>query len=339
MDETAFKETLNTNIPAATPAPPEPAHPEPALPEPVAPDNPAGENDITLGEDGELSIPDSFWDDMGLDAGTEKPEPAHPEPAHPEPAHPEPAPAPVAHYTPEEFGAAFAAGTIDEARLSPDIAKFYSAAMAKVQPPQAPQMPQQQPAAMTPQQYTMLRDAAKRVAAKNYLGINPDEFDEMDPSHLEAQRFAMGQIQTRAQEIATARAAEAARAQQLASEIGSLDAEYRQKDPEFFEKHESVMRHYIQRMPYSAAVEAIWAIQTGDIANIKKFLNDVYQDYKKGRPAPVRPAPVTPPAVMKAGGGPAENKNTGVVDAEELTGMSPDEQADWLLKNGFAKIA
>ena len=303
---------------------------EPAAPETEA--SPA-EEQITLDESGELNIPDSFFE--GFDKGEET-KAAAPE-AEPE-AKTEPA-----YYTPEEFAAAFAGGTIDEAKLRPEVAAFYKAAVGQMPEQSAPPVqaaaPVQSapaPRAMTPQHYATLREAAKRVAAQSYLGIDPADFDEMDPTHADAARFAMGQIQARAQEIAMTRAAEAARAQRLTGEIQSLDAEYRQKDPEFFRNHAALMRDYLGRMPFRAAAEAIGAIQAGDAAGIRKFISGVYADYKaasanKGD----RRAAVPPPPVMKAGGT-EEGQHAGMADVSGLGEMSPEEQAAWLVKNKFA---
>jgi hypothetical protein len=148
----------------------------------------------------------------------------------------------------------------------------------------------------------------------------------------------MGQIQARAREIASARADEAARANMLAAEIGSLDAEYRRKDPEFFARHEALMLDYMERLPYKSGAEAMRAIQTGDAAGIRKFLDGVYQDYKKlASPvtAPAAPAAKTPPPVMTAGGS-SEGGSAGLADAGVLGDMSDEEKADWLIKNKFA---
>ena len=301
---------------------------EPQSPEPE-------ESSITIGEDGEVNVPDIFWEDLSS-------EPAKPEPTETKPATPEETPAPT-YYTPEEFAAAFASGNIDEAKLRPDLAEFYRAAVKQPpappiqQPPAVPPVQATGVPAMTPQQYAHLREAAKQVAAKNFLGIDPADFDDMDPSHLEAQRFAMGQIQARAQEIASARAAVATRAQQLRSEIQSLDAEYWQKDPEFFKNHEALMRDYLGRMPFRAAAEAIGAINAGDAAGIRKFLAGVYADYKAASAnKSERKSAAPPPPVMNAGGAPGSSSENGLVDAGELAGMTPDEQAAWLIKNKFA---
>ena len=65
---------------------------------------------ITLDESGDLSIPDSFWDE-------DKPgEPAKEENTE-EAGRP-------AHYTPEEFAEAYRSGRIDENRIDPAIAGY-----------------------------------------------------------------------------------------------------------------------------------------------------------------------------------------------------------------------
>jgi hypothetical protein len=344
-----FQETLNAEIPAAS--------------EPAAPAAPAGGDEITLGEDGEFNIPDSFWEDMGVytgsaaeDAGA-KPEISD-EPA-PEPAAPAPAPATAPErYTPDEFAAAFADGAIDESRLSPDVAAFYKATMARVQPPQPqpqlqpqPQIPQMaQLPALNPQQYAQLREAAKKVAAQNMLGIKPEEFDEMEPTHAEAQRFAMSQIQARAQAIAAGRQAEAMRAQQLMAEFRTLDAEYSQKDPEFFAKRDTVIQDYLDHMPYRDATAALAALRSGNVTGIRKFIGDVYGEYAKGKAAaPVTPvsspaapakAPVqAPPPVMRAGGTLDADADAGSAETPLPEGeISEDDLAKWFLKNNYVQV-
>jgi hypothetical protein len=255
-----------------------------------------------------------------------------------------------AYYTPEEFAEAFADGTIDEAKLAPDVAAFYKAAMSRSQ---VPAQPVQQPFAapgpvsltpmppqvnrapvMSREQYAQLTEAAKNVACANYLGIKPEEFNEFDAEHAQARNFAMQEIRARASEIASQRAAEASRAQQLASEVSALDAEYRQKDPEFFAKHETVMQDYLGRMPFRAAAEAIRAIQAGDAAGIRKFIGAVYQDYKKGGKPAATPAKPAPPSLLSVGAS-ANDKRGGFADASELSGMSAEDQADWLVKHGL----
>jgi hypothetical protein len=316
--------------------------PSPQGNEPAAPQEQAGqESPITIGEDGEINVSDSFWDEPAAAAETKAPEGGEGAKAA-EPVVPASTP-PAAYYTPEEFGAAFAGGNIDETKIPPNLAEFYKAAMAAlpaqtqapVVQPQRVQAPAQ--AAMTPQQYTQLREAAKKVAAQNMLGIDPADFDEMDPGHAEAQRFAMGQIQSRAREIASERQAEAWNAQRLANEIRTLDAEYRQKDPEFFAKHEVLMNNYLDRIPSREAAEAVRAIQIGDVAGIRKFMDGVYRDYKKAGTvtAGAVPAAKAPPPVMKAGGS-QEGRSAGFADAEDLAEMSDEERAEWLIQNKFA---
>jgi hypothetical protein len=315
--------------------------PAPQGNEPAAPQEQAGqESPITIGEDGEISVSDSFWDEPAAAAEPKAPEGG-------EGAKAAQASVAPAYYTPEEFGAAFAGGTIDETKIRPDLAEFYKAAMAAQpsQPAQAPrpqsvQVPRVQAparAAMTPQQYTQWRDAAKTLAAQNMLGIDPADFDEMDPGHIEAQRFAMGQIQSRAQAIASERQAEAMNAQRLSNEIRTLDAEYQKKDPEFYAKHEALMNNYLDRIPSREAAEAVRAIQIGDVAGIRKFMDGVYRDYVGARTARPASQPVakTPPPVMKAGGS-QEGGSAGFADAEALAEMSDEERAEWLITNKFA---
>jgi hypothetical protein len=193
---------------------------------------------------------------------------------------------------------------------------------------------------MSKEQYARLTEAAKNVACANYLGISPKEFDEYNAEHTQARNFAMQEIRARAIELASARQAEAARAQALASEIGTLDAEYRAKDPEFFAKHESLMRDYLERMPHRAATEAIRAIQAGDAAGIRQFVSAVYGDYKNKKggnpPAPAQRAKPAPPPVMKASGAGEASSGSGFADAGALADMTPDEQAEWLIANKFA---
>jgi hypothetical protein len=330
QEEMLLQEPAVTDIADAGAEPQEPAQgQEESLPEGA----------VTLGTDGEITLPDSFFDGMGIPE--EKTEEAQ---GTQEPAAP-------SYYTPEEFAEAFAGGTIDEAKLTPDVAAFYKAAMSRSQPspepaqaqpqiqPQIAPQPQRAPV-MSKEQYAQLTEAAKNVACANFLGIRPEDFDEFNAEHTQARNFAMQEIRARASEIASQQAAAAARAQALAAEIGALDAEYQRKDPEFFAKHETLMQDYLGRMPFRAAAEAIRAIQSGDVAGIRKFLDGVYSDYKgKGaggaqQPVKAPQAKQAPPAVMRAAPGGGEERR-GYADAAELAGMSADDQANWFLKNGL----
>lgn len=287
---------------------------------------------ITMDESGELNIPNSFWDDDDV---------AETDPEAP-------------YYTPEEVAKAFENGDVEPERLRPEVRDYYSAIDASARrradaqriqqemraemPQQAPQpAPAVSPTISTKEQWAQLADAAKALAAWNYLGISPDDFDEYDPNHTAARNMAMQEIRERAQvmyreqEAAVQRQAQT---QRKAAEVANLYAEYRQKEPEMDRIGDELFpawREGLTVREYKAVDEVL---ASGDVGKIKGLFDRLIADYKKGKGAPRASRAVqAPPSVEGAVSAGAEDG--GVVDIKDFGSMTPDEQAAFLIENKF----
>jgi hypothetical protein len=322
MDEETIQAQTETAAGEEGQAPPQEAPPQateaPEFPEPT----------ITMGEDREPTIPDSFWDD----------EPTAAEPAKGEGKPGEAAPA---CYTPQEFAEAFAAGKVDAARLPKGMADYYKVADEALRrqataPPAQPQPSQPQPQRrMTRETWNQLLDASKLHAARNYLGIDPSELDpDLNQAHALALSAAMQEIQARA----AAMGEERRRAQEAQRQIDSLYAEYKSREPEFDEIDARFFPLWMGSLTVREA-NAIGAIfQSGDMARVRAVLDRVVADYKSrkagGKGEAQRKAAEPPPAVVKAGGA-GEGEGRGMADVSRLGEMSSDELAEFLVKNKF----
>lgn len=284
------------------------------------------ETGITLDESGELNIPDNFWDEPGEQAPDPAPVEAT-EPAEPDVTEP-------TYYTPEEVAEAFAAGNVDPEKLRPELRDYYAAIDAKtrqraeaerVQQELARQQPQAQ--ASAPVSWEQLMEASKVLAAKNYLGINPEEFDEFDPRHAAARNIAMQEIRDRAQAMYQQQAYQ----QRRYAEVANVYSEYTQKVPEFYEISERFFPVWRENLTVRdhRAVDEILA--SGDPEKLRKLFDRIVTDYQAGRKKQVA-APAPPPVMGTAG---AATEERGVVDAVEFGKMTPDEQAEFLIKNKF----
>jgi hypothetical protein len=320
----------------ATPQPNAPAQPEPAQPEPGGREE--GVPPIYIDESGEPVISDAFWDDTP-------------------PKTPEKTPEASSYYTPEDFAKAFAEGAVDESKLSPDVAAFYRAAVTRagqVPPASPPLMPPAPPVppmppvrapepVMTKEKYDRFVEAARSVAAKNYLGIEPKDFDPFDQTHMQAQNMAMQEIRDLAGSIRAERmrAMETERAR--AAALGQLDAEYSRKDPEFFQNRGAIIARWFEGLNVRDARTAAETIRSGDPARLKAMIDGIHASFRgagtPGTPAPgsappARQAKAPPPVIGASGGG--EDAGTQYVDAAKLAGMDDDEKAAWLMNNKFS---
>ena len=301
---------------------------------------------ITLDEAGELQIPDSFW---GLKEDK----------------------APQ-HYTPEELATAVHQGNVEEARLKPELMEYYKAIQQQQQQQQQQQPQQQPQQQIQPQQpqlqaqqqqlqhiqqqqqlqqlqqqqlqqrqsassappitWDQVMEAGKLLASRNYLGINPNEFDPYDPKHTAAQTMAVNEIRDRA----VALRQQHVQRQQVGQQVQNLYAAYKAQVPEMDEISERffpLWKENLTKREYDA-VNAI--VSSGDIRKIQLLFNRVVGDYRKtvGK-ASMAPQPVkNPPSVMNAAGG-DNTEQKGMVNVSKLGEMSPEEQATWLISNKF----
>ena len=308
------------------------------------------EGQITLGEDGALNIPDGFWDEVDrMKREDNGPAPKETE-ARKNPEVPEEKAAPVPssgvpeRYTPDELADAFVKGTVDPRKLSSEMVEAYNAIDAAMRRqsearrieaemrPQGSQGPGQQPGAGA---WAQLAEAAKELAARHYLGINPEDFDEFNTQHVAARYTAMQDIRDRANAMAT----QQQRAVQLQSQVAELWAGYRQTTPDIDEIGEKFFPVWRQKLTVveNQRVNEIFA--SSDMEKLKGLIDRVVSDYRgsKTTPKPVQSTGVqeAPPHVMGTAGG-AASDDRGVVDAAEFGNMTTEEQAKWLVSNKFA---
>jgi hypothetical protein len=180
-----------------------------------------------------------------------------------------------------------------------------------------------------------LKAAGKELAARNYLGIDPKDFDEYDPQHVAAQNHAMMEIRDRARAMheQTARVQQFQQARQ--AQFAQMCQDFQKQEPDFQEINDRFFpqwREKLTKREYDA-VDAI--IRSGDMGTIRKLVEKVTADYKASKAAPGVKAP-PPPPVMTAGGGAGET--SAMVDIGSFGSMSPQEQAEFLVKNKWATL-
>lgn len=303
-----------------------------------------GTGQITLSEDGTLSIPDGFWDEGGRPetasaAGPEGPEAkSSASPSAPETKDAEPGPE---CYTPEELAEAFVNGEVDPRRLTGELVEAYNAIDAavrrraeaqRIEATMRPQsQPQQPPAQQQPATWAQLAEVAKVLAAQHYLGIRPEEFDEFNPQHVAARYTAMQDIRDRA----NAMAAQQQRVMQVQSQVAALWAEYRQKVPDIDEIGDKFFPVWRQKLTVLEDQRVNEILGSGDMGELRGLIDRVVADYRgKTAPKPAQAREAPPPVMGTAGGSPEGDR--GVVDAATLGDMTIEEQAKWLVENKFA---
>ncbi|GHV45866.1 hypothetical protein FACS1894204_06220 [Synergistales bacterium] len=285
---------------------------------------------LAIDESGEPRIPDGFWDDEPEDTKDTK----EPEVKEKEPETKDTEQKPV-FYTPHELGAAFVAGNVDPARLSPELVEYYKAIDAHTrarqevqQPAPSPQTQQQQ--VSQAEQWKQFVDASKLLACKQYLGIEPDKFDDFDPTHQAARETAMREIQARAQAMYQQQAQTQAKEQEFRRDLGAVWAEYKAKTPDMDTIGETFFPAWQSNLPMREyqAVQEIFASR--DVNKIKGVFDRVIADYR----AQNKPKTTQPPTVINAAG--AAEESGGSVDISDFGNMSIDEQAKFLVRHKFA---
>ena len=304
-----------------------------------------GGKEIFLDEQGELHVPDSFWDDVSNEMSGEKLPILGEEP--------EPAAAPsVAAYTPEELAEAFYSGSIDVTKLTPELMPYYQAMDAaarrqagaaqvmqqmqvpQVQPEQMQHVQQVQPQATQQEKVQQLMQVGKAVAAQYMLGIRPEEFDEFNATHNAALSVAIGEITRQAQAMQV----QQIEAQRLQMEFANMYASYKQKEPELdfiAERYFPAWREGLTVKENAAVDEAIYS---RNMNKIKGLMDRVVADYKKAKGGAVsanRAQQSRPQLPQVVGAGNVGDPPAGGLDFSALGEMSPDQQAAWLIKNKF----
>jgi hypothetical protein len=295
-----------------------------------AKEQPGGE--ITIDDSGEIDIPDSFWDDAA------QPEPAPKEPTPEKPEKPEEQK--PSYYTPEDFAKAYQSGQIDESKIDPAVIGFYKAAAAvERQKSDAAELQRQametsQPAAQPPAlTWNQLMEAGKVLASK-YLGIKPEEFDDYSADHQTARLMAVNEIRERAADQARQGETDRRAYQARVAGISNLYSEYKQKEPEFDDIGEKFFPLWRQNLTMKQHEAVNRILSQGNEAQIRQLFDVVIADYKAGKEPKKKETASPPPPVISAAGTEGEGAR-GMVDISKLGDMSPDEQAEWLIKNQF----
>ena len=248
--------------------------------------------DLVLDENGELNVPDSFWGEEF--AQKDEAEPAEPAPEE----QPQ-----VQQYTAEEIGQAFIEGNIDASRLPQELIPYYQAIAAQQQRAYEAEMVQRQIQAVQYAQQQQVpqatwddfTNAANQLAARKFLGIEPDQFDEFNPQHMAAQQMAMLEIR----DYAMAAQRQQMEDQRFQYEFAQLYADYKQKEPEMDVIAHQYFNTWKQGLTVreSAAVDA--AMQSRDLGQMKGVMDKLISDYRKSRGGQgrQRQAIAAPPAV------------------------------------------
>jgi|GEM_PF-5886530 len=305
----------------------------------------ASESGITLDENGDLNIPDSFWGDAENTPGEPGESPKEPtnvaEDGAEEPHQPQ------TYYTPEEAAGAIAAGEVDPSRLAPEVIDYYKAIdelarrnedARRVQREMIERqaqagVPPQQPQTVSWEQYL---EASKQLAAREYLGINPDDFDEFDPRHSAARTMAMQEIRDKAQEMMRAQEAQ----QRRAADVTAVYTSYLREVPEFNVIGEQYFPVWRENLTVREAGAVNEILASGDTLRLRKLFDKITADYRASKEASAPAAPAAgktappPPPVMRASGG-AESAGAGMVDAAAFGQLTPEEQAKFLIDNKF----
>lgn len=284
--------------------------------------------DLVLDENGELNVPDSFWGEEF--AQKDEAEPAEPAPEE----QPQ-----VQQYTAEEIGQAFIEGNIDASRLPQELIPYYQAIAAQQQRAYEAEMVQRQIQAVQYAQQQQVpqatwddfTNAANQLAARKFLGIEPDQFDEFNPQHMAAQQMAMLEIR----DYAMAAQRQQMEDQRFQYEFAQLYADYKQKEPEMDVIAHQYFNTWKQGLTVreSAVVDA--AMQSRDLGQMKGVMDKLISDYRKSRGGQgrQRQAVAAPPAVVGAGN--AGEAVSLPPDFSKLGDMTPDEQAAWLIANKY----
>lgn len=298
------------------------------------------EKTVGLDENGVLVFSNDFFEEFEKEETEEVKAEAETEekPSEPEPE----------YYTPEQLAEAFEKGEIDGERIKPEARDYYDA-ISKVQRPRPEPQPQPmpQPMPMPPQQplnidIKQLREAAKRIAATHYLGIPEKDFDEFEPSHAQAQQMAMLDIRDRAMEMHRQQTEQAYRQQQAEyaarqriAEINQAYAEVKASMPDA-DAVSDYFGEWREGLSLRENREIDEVLRSGGRKEIKALFGRIEKAYRQAKaPPPPATPPTPPPPPVEKGSGTQSKEEPGVVDATEFAKMSPDEQADFLIRNKF----
>jgi len=252
-------------------------------------------------------------------------------------------------YTPEEIRE-IGLDKLDPKRLPPELLPYYKslqgdytrktqqladerrileAAKAKGQAEPAEEAPgERQPETLQQAEgFKVIVEAAKKLACTQFLGIEPEDFDEFNIEHSTALQTAMRRL-----EIEASRKADQEQliARQV-SDFSTMCAQYRETVPEFDDIANRYFPQWMESKPYRKYNEIIGVFKKGSIPEIKKVIDEVISEWrneKGGKPRDTIPA-VESARGTSLVGSPRQGSGT----ARSLGEMTSDEQAEWLVKN------
>lgn len=258
-------------------------------------------------------------------------------------------------YTPEEIRA-MGIDKLDPSRLPPELLPFYKsmqagftrkmqeladerrilrAAEGETVPPKEPGDNLTAAASELSQEgttgkkdpFTVVFEAAKRRACSDYLGIEPDQFDEYNGKHMAAVNAAMREMEATARENEERNA----RIRKQTSDFAALCTEFRASEPDFDTIAETYFGRWMENLPYREHAETMRVFKSGSIGEIKAVIERVIGDYRKTTAKTERKVP---PAVESPRAAPL-TQPAPVADPTVLASMNSFEQADWLVKNNL----
>ena len=245
---------------------------------------------------------------------------------------------------------------IDVSKLPEDLQKLYKGMQAsytkKMQSiskqqsqPQQPQQPQQIPQAQPqqqPQQKQMTPEEARKYLfemskdeACRMLNIKRDDFDELNPEHVATLSTAHGRVY----DMARNEALKQQKVRQAQADYQSFMSELRSKDPNFDEISNWGMKYVVDELPYKEYTRVMSAFESADIDRIKEVVNEIREEwYRRNKKEPAKKKKkVAPPPVVESGSSNEAQVPT-PPNPKDLSKMSSDEQAKWLVDNGIASL-
>lgn len=298
---------------------------------------PQTESDLRIGDDGELVVPESFWEDLPTE-GVKEPEPVVQGPAK---------------YTEEELGEAFVSGDIDQSRIPEALEPYYNVIVAKQQAAYEAQARQQAEreqyermvqAQQQPQQRNIdwgeLAEAGRQLAFQR-LGIKPDEYDEFDQRHNIAINIATNEIYSHAMAIEAQQRDAVQRqyvdqvaAQRFNQDLYGLIMEKGKAVQGFTpEAFMAFSQEWMDALPSKTARMYDEAVNTRNMPKVRAIIDEMVGAYRAKAQGHKE---VTPPPQVMAAVGPVHDEVRGRVNVGDLSEMSSEEQAAWLVRNKYA---
>jgi hypothetical protein len=164
------------------------------------------------------------------------------------------------------------------------------------------------------------------------LGIEPREFDPLNPTHQSFHQMATLQLHQEYQEYQKQQQQQAEMERKVkedTAQFQSLVEEFRATEPNF-EAINAWLPEWLDSLPAKRYREVTGAFKNGDFQNIKRSMNELRKAwYEKNKsPDPVRLEPSASPEVK-----PPDKK----LKPSDFGKLSPKEQEEFLISGGFVE--